>query len=78
MSTLQVMGYVYFIQANNAIKIGFAKDVRKRMGQLQTSHPDTLILLGMHGGDVTTETSLHTRFSDARIRGEWFQPTPEI
>jgi T5orf172 domain len=75
-----VPGYVYFIlnQDNQAIKIGFAKDVRKRLKALQTSSSCQLRLMGAIKTENsltanTLEVSLHKRFNALRLSGEWFR-----
>jgi hypothetical protein len=73
-------GVVYFIQSEygGPIKIGHSFDVKKRLGSLQTGHPDKLILLGSFYGSQYDEHELHEKFAPYRIRGEWFQPTEPI
>lgn len=75
---------IYFVQCNaGPIKIGYVEgrkpeDVVKRVGSLQTGNPYELKLLGVMEGKTGTEKSLHVRFQDIRIRGEWFQPDPAL
>lgn len=61
----------YFIQcgADGPVKIGFAKDPRRRMHNLQIGSVERLRLVGVALDD---EASLHRRFSHLRISGEWF------
>jgi T5orf172 domain len=74
------LAYVYFIlnQDSKAVKIGFAKDVQKRLAALQTSSPNRLKILG----SIKTEScptakflerSLHQKFANLHINGEWFR-----
>jgi hypothetical protein len=71
---------VYFIQAETGgpIKIGYAADELKRFQNIQTSHHETLVLRHAILGDIETERSIHKRFRQWRIRGEWFFPGPEL
>lgn len=71
---------VYFIQsgAAGAIKIGKAFSPGVRLAELQTACPSTLRLLGSIPGDVLDERELHARFSDDRVRGEWFAPSAKL
>ncbi len=71
---------IYFIQAGEGgpIKIGFAESVTKRFRTLQTGHHEKLVLLTYLDGNVRQERRLHREFRAARIRGEWFRPTPEL
>jgi hypothetical protein len=72
---------IYFIRAGEAgaIKIGYTKsDANRRLYELQTSHPEPLRILGIMGGDCEAERSLHRRFAKDHLRGEWFNPSPEL
>lgn len=72
--------FVYFIlnQGSNAIKIGRARNVDRRMKSLQTSSPAKLELIksisvqGRYEAQ-DLELSLHKQFSELRITGEWFR-----
>ncbi|MGD2218392.1 MAG: GIY-YIG nuclease family protein [Gemmatimonadales bacterium] len=78
------MRIVYFVQdtAGGEIKVGVARkrQLRKRIGKLQLGNPSELKLLGViparNAGELQRE--LHTSFSDAHIRGEWFRSTPDL
>ncbi len=75
------LGSIYFIKSSNnhEIKTGFTSgDVTKRMSTLQTSHPYKLELLATIPGDTKFENELHRKFQQHRLRGEWFQPHPDI
>ena len=72
--------FVYFIlnEDSNAIKIGRAKDLAKRMKALQTSSPAILRLIKsvqVEGSKEAheLEQSLHRQFSETRLAGEWFK-----
>ena len=72
--------FIYFIFNNdsNAIKIGRAKNVSKRLQALQTSSPAVLKLLKtipVEGLAATRslELALHEQFKALRINGEWFR-----
>lgn len=71
---------IYFIQAgeDGPIKIGCSDHLQSRMRNLQSYHYQELNLLGTMPGNVDTERKLHLRFAADRVRGEWFQPIPEI
>lgn len=72
--------HVYFVQAENGlIKIGVSNDPRARLRSLQTGSPVDLTLLGAAPGrGREMEAELHERFAAHRVRGEWFQPAPEL
>lgn len=72
--------FIYFIlnEDSNAIKIGRAKDLARRMNALQTSSPAKLKLIKsvqVEGGKEAheLEQSLHKKFSEIRLAGEWFK-----
>lgn len=71
---------VYFIQAGEAgaVKIGTAKSSVNRLRDLQIGCPMDLTLLREIPGGAEIERLLHGRFSDLRIRGEWFEYTDEM
>ena len=74
------MEYVYFISSDDKIKIGYTKNIKRRLKQLQTSNSSQLLLLGYIEGDKDVEKQLHKRFAQYRIRknGEWFNCSDEI
>lgn len=73
---------IYFVQSGTTgpIKIGYTSkdDVKERIANLQTSHHEQLHLLGIMAGDKEIETKLHLFYSPHRIRGEWFESTPQV
>lgn len=71
---------VYFIRAESGgpIKIGQTDDVAMRISTMQSSHPETLVLLATQPGDRAIEKRMHERFSHLRIRGEWFRADVEL
>lgn len=72
------LGYVYFIQSDQAIKIGFATNPDKWIKSLQTSNQHKLVIRLVLQGDREFERILHQRFASARLAGEWFKKCPEI
>lgn len=74
--------YVYFIQgvASRRIKIGKAGRPSARLKDLQCGSPDDLVLLGIiydpSGGVL--EVDLHVTFAKHHVRGEWFEPVPNL
>lgn len=69
--------YVYFIQASNAIKIGIASDVERRIVDLQVGNPHRIELI--HAAQIlkqdalAIESKIHHVFRKTRLTGEWFQ-----
>jgi hypothetical protein len=75
-------GVIYFMQIDmpeSPVKIGFTKtSVRRRIMTLQQMAPFRIKWLGYFDGHYTEERKAHRKFHDIRVRGEWFQPTPEV
>lgn len=72
---------IYFARliGTNLVKIGYAKhNVVGRLKTLQTGSPGELELLGSSDGDLRREQLLHHRFAASRVRGEWFDMTPDL
>lgn len=76
------LGYVYAITDGSAVKIGWTARhpgmPGGRLSQLQTAHFAELTLIGAMQAPVHWESELHRRFSEHRIRGEWFRYVPAI
>jgi len=68
------VAHVYFIGADRAlVKIGIARNVRKRLWSLQTGYPAKLRLLASVAGNETLERRYHAMFADTHVHGEWFR-----
>ena len=68
-------GFVYFmrIDGKGHVKIGFAKEISKRLKQHGTSTPGEPQLVGFIPGTVETEGALHKKYAALCVRGEWFK-----
>lgn len=72
-------GHIYIIRGNaDRFKIGFSVDPISRLGTLQISNPDRLILEGTIPGTQEQERQLHLMLDPWRVRGEWFERCPAI
>jgi hypothetical protein len=70
---------VYFLRdAEGLIKIGWTKNLRKRVAALQVTSSSPLRLIGVVGGGRNTEQWLHARLGEHRVRGEWFRPSAKL
>jgi hypothetical protein len=81
---------VYFIKANNYMKIGITDDLDRRKKELQHAYPNEITVIhcidmGKErcGGKRTAsekakvaEEHLHLLFQHTRQKGEWFKITP--
>lgn len=69
----------YFIGSQTGpIKIGWTRDVKKRLRTLQTGHPFKLEILATTTGGEIAEARYHVKFADYRLKGEWFTPCQAI
>lgn len=69
-------GYVYLMCINGEYhKIGYAQNVRSRLGEMQVSSPYKIKVLHMIGcyHAPRLEMILQNRFADKWIAGEWFK-----
>jgi len=66
-------GYVYFVESDMRIKIGWARDVRLRLRELQCGNPNPIELRDAIADDdaQALERLLHGFFSECRHNGEW-------
>ena len=69
---------IYFVKANDRIKIGYAEDPSDRIASLQTSSPFPLEVMLIIDGNYDKENELHKKFRSRRVSGEWFQYVEEI
>lgn len=73
---------VYIIEALNSgnFKIGFSKDVNKRIKQLQTSNANDLELYHCYESEFATtiEAKIHRTYQHLRLSGEWFSLNKDI
>jgi len=70
---------VYMVQASDSlVKIGWARDVKKRVSALQIAAAHPLTVLRTIEGERHFEGILHDHFHAERVRGEWFNFRPEM
>ena len=69
---------VYFIEMNEFIKIGFTRNLSRRLEELALGHPYEILLLHDIPGTFDTETDMHRRFRHLHVRGEWFKKDAEL
>lgn len=75
--TVPNRGYLYVVKPkykDGPFKIGIARDLGKRLDNLQTAHHEQLeaFLAVEMDNPRELEKALHRQFRDYRIRGEWF------
>jgi hypothetical protein len=65
---------IYLISHENKfLKIGYTKNIHKRLSQLQTSNPVKLEVLHLIEGNTDLEKELHQSFGHLVVSGEWFE-----
>lgn len=75
--------FVYVIQsADGHVKVGTAKNVEKRLCQLQGANPHVLKIEYVSGGMLRiiaeqTEFEAHHRLHEHHVQGEWFRCTTD-
>lgn len=75
---MATQGYIYFIQCNRFIKIGYSTTVQWRLRQYSTYNPFKLKPLGQMRGTWGLENRLHWQFKRYWVRGEWFRSVPSL
>jgi hypothetical protein len=75
-----LFSWVYAVQAGDGgpVKIGISDKPRDRLATLQQANHETLIPLAAWHTLKLEEKELHAEYAYAHIRGEWFQPVPEL
>jgi hypothetical protein len=68
-------GWIYYLLIGDHIKIGYTKDVKRRL----RAYPPGSRLLALHAGTKQLERETHAQFAGSRSAGrEWFLDTPEL
>lgn len=67
---------VYLISNGRHTKIGVSVDPPTRLEMLQVGSSAGLTLLHSWPGSFDQEAELHRRYSDKRVRGEWYDLDP--
>jgi len=73
------VGCVYFITDGKYIKIGYTYNLPDRLSSLQTSNVKELSVVRsiICLNPESFEEQLHMKFTDKRVRGEWFKLTQD-
>ena len=71
---------IYFFRCvpDGPIKIGYTVNVARRFQSVQVSCPYELEFMGSIAGNPGDEKKIHARFEGQRIRGEWFEASPDL
>ena len=70
-----VTSWIYFVQPGDEpfVKIGYARDIGRRLCSMRTDNHRALRVLVLFQGTKDSEERLHLRFKEHRARGEWFR-----
>jgi hypothetical protein len=69
----------YFMGGDDGpIKIGYSVNVKSRLQSIQNASPTRLRVLATSSGGIFRERAYHIHFAAHRLKGEWFERTPEI
>lgn len=69
---------VYFLRHGCAVKIGFSKDVERRVGVIGEHFPEPPTVLFFVRGTRADELAFHRRFATLRTNREWFALEGEL
>lgn len=78
LSAVETGDDLYFIRAGDAVKIGRASDVWKRLANMQANNHLELNCICRLSGRGHEERGWQSYFKTHHIRGEWFQWTPAL
>ena len=65
-------GIVYFVRCEDYVKVGYSRDLKTRISDLQVGCPYFLELIAAVPGPESLEWIFHTVLRNKRFRGEWF------
>lgn len=71
-------GFVYFLRADDFVKIGYSLHPARRVIEVQTGLPYSMSSLHVYRGSLDDERRIHELFLADRFRGEWFHMTTAI
>jgi len=71
---------IYFVKCEktNYVKIGYTDNLSSRLRAIQTHCPLKILLIGCIEGSKYEEQWWHKRWGGYRLRGEWFEATPQL
>lgn len=71
-------GFVYFMRAGEAVKIGYSSDPLGRAHSIQTGSAIEITEIVAVRGTKDDERTLHRRWKAYRLHGEWFRADPAV
>ena len=75
--------YCYILEAGPFVKIGYSKDIEKRVAELQTGNPHQISVIAKFPCHTVAiaqqmEADMHYKFRRHRANGEWFKKRPVL
>lgn len=79
LARLAKLSFIYFIQAaSGPVKVGITDNFSRRLRQIQDNIWEDVAVLAVFYGDRALESRLHRIFHRHKLRGEWYDPHPNI
>lgn len=75
---LPTIGTIYILGFDHYVKIGFTRNLKKRIFDIQSGVPRKLHVYTSFEGTFKDEKDLHKRFNTYRQSGEWFILGPKL
>lgn len=69
---------VYFVQSDDAIKIGCTKNLERRLSEVESGIRAKVSLIGWIYGTFATELLIHKRLAGHAEGNEWFRDCAEV
>ena len=70
---------VYLIEAGEHYKIGFTRNLKQRLVDINASLPHaTAVAVAVRAGGRALEAQLHYALEHRRVKGEWFDKCDEV
>ena len=69
---------VYFLECKGRIKVGFSRQLPRRIATLGSGNPDRITLLATLPGGRSLESRIHADLAAHRHKNEWFDDCAEV
>lgn len=74
----RLAGYVYVVEGDGRVKIGWTRDPRSRIASLERETGEQVYLWALVRGTRDDESAAHSRWAHLSLGGEWFRTTDEL
>lgn len=65
--------YMIGMRNSNAMKVGYASNLGKRITGMQVGSPEELFIYAVFAGSRISEQHVHRELQEHHVRGEWFE-----